>query len=266
VKKVVGTLVLKAFREAYLRRPASLAVCRKAQGILHYCLNDVDALVPPEGTYSRTGQEVHDRQISDLLTKNGSSSFRLADGAVNFILDLLNSEKPRAVIEFGSGISTLWLSMVLERIHGSHGFKLLSIEQDELELKRTIQMLDAYARFSSTRVVQCPLVSGMAGSRPTVFYDLTRIPYDDIRWLGEIEFVLIDGPFGKGPCRYGTVKQIGQYVKPGARFAMDDALREKELFTGYLWSQEGFFIDGIHMVGEGVMTGNFPGPGSRTTV
>jgi hypothetical protein len=39
---------------------------------------------------------------------------------------------------------------------------------------------------------------------------------------------------------------------------MDDALREKELFTGYLWSQEGFAIDGIHMVGEGVMTGNFP--------
>jgi hypothetical protein len=221
-------------------------------------LNDVDALVPSEGTYSRTGQEVHDQQISALLTKHGSSSFRLADGAINFIIDLLNREKPRSVIEFGSGISTLWLSMVLERLHGRGGFRLLSIEQDELELKRTIQLLDAHAMSSSSRVVHCPLVSGMAGLRPTVFYDLTRITTDDIRWLGGIEFALIDGPFGKGPCRYGTAKQLIQYVKPGARFAMDDALREKELFTGYLWSQEGFAINGIHMVGEGVMTGNFP--------
>jgi hypothetical protein len=226
---------------------------------LHRCLNDIDALVPPEGTYSRTGQEVHDKQIADLLIKHGSSSFRLADGAVNLIIGLLNSEKPRSVIEFGSGISTLWLSIVLERLHGPHGFKLLSIEQDEVELKRTVQLLDSYGMSSASRVVHCPLVSGMAGPRPTVFYDLTRIPHEDIRWLGEIEFVLIDGPFGKGPCRYGTVKQIGQHVKPGARFAMDDALREKELFTGYMWSQEGFIIDGIHMVGEGVMTGTFPG-------
>jgi hypothetical protein len=77
-------------------------------------------------------------------------------------------------------------------------------------------------------------------------------------WLGKAEFVLIDGPFSEGPCRYGTLPQMRAQLVSGVRFAMDDAFREKELLVGHLWAQEGIVINGVLTLGQGVMVGVVP--------
>jgi hypothetical protein len=82
--------------------------------------------------------------------------------------------------------------------------------------------------------------------------------HEHFLWLGKCDFVLIDGPYADGPSRYGTLPHVRDYLMPGARFCLDDALRPKEMLTGHLWAQEGIRVDGILTVGEGLLIGKIP--------
>jgi len=128
--------------------------------------------------------------------------------------------------------------------------------QDPREAERTrdgLRRLDATS--FSCRVVCAPLIPAVVDGRATFFYDV-RLCREHFAWLGKAEFVFIDGPFSEGPCRYGTLSRVREHLVPGARFVMDDALREKELAAGALWAREGIVVDGVLTLGEGIMVGS----------
>jgi hypothetical protein len=177
---------------------------------------------------------------------------------IDWLVDVLDQKRPRVVLEFGSGVSTAVLCVILQRLHGVDGFKVLSVEQDANEVRRTQDRLKGLQGRSSCRIVHVPLIPAVVANQPTLVYDIDKMSHEHFAWLGKAEFVLIDGPFSEGPCRYATISKVHAYLAPGAYFVLDDALREKELIAGALWAQEGIVIEGVFTVGEGVMSGIVP--------
>jgi hypothetical protein len=220
-------------------------------------LKNPNCLVPSEVQCLRTGKTINDSQVAKIVSGVESTPWRLADDTINWLVNYLYHERPAVVLEFGSGLSTVWLCEVLGRIHGPNGFRMLSVEQDTEELERTTRRLNGLGEFHACRVIHAPLMEARIADRPTFFYDLGGSS-SDFAWLGKAEFVLVDGPFAPGPCREGTLSQACTYLRPGARFMMDDALREKELFTGVMWVKKGISVEGVLTLGEGIMIGSVP--------
>jgi hypothetical protein len=248
---------IEKFRSRHTSHPASLKACMRLQKYAANVLKNPNCLTRPESSYFRTGETIHDSQVAEVLRREEATPWRLADDTINWLIDFLRHKQPRVVLEFGSGLSTACLCIALTRIHGSNGFRLLSVEQDTGELERTMGRMRELDGFYSCRVIHAPLVRTQVAERPTFIYDLEK-SRDDLAWLGKAEFILIDGPYAPGPCREGTLSQVRPHVQPGASFMMDDALREKELLTGALWAQSGISVEGILTLGEGVMIGTVP--------
>jgi hypothetical protein len=248
---------IEKFRARHISQPASLKACLQLQKHAAKILKNPNCLLRPDSPCFRTGKTINDSQVAEVLRSEESTPWRLTDDTINWLIDFLNWKRPQVVLEFGSGISTACLCLVLTRIHGSDGFRLLSVEQDAGELERTLGRMSKLEGFHSCRVIHAPLVQTLVAERYTFTYDL-GMKSDDWAWLGKAEFILIDGPFAPGPCREGTLSQVRSHVKPGARFMMDDALRGKELLTGALWAQSGISVEGILTLGEGIMIGSVP--------
>jgi len=146
---------------------------------------------------------------------------------------------------------------VLFRIH-NNAFRLLSIEQQPGEITKYSNIINQLDCSSCCRIVYAPLIATNVGGRTTKTYDLASVSSEHFRWLGKSDFVLIDGPYAEGPCRYGTLAQCRSFLQSGAVFVLDDALREKELFAALNWVKEGIFVEGIYTLGAGIMIGHVP--------
>lgn len=246
------------FRAMHRTRPASLRTCRRIQAHAEKRLGNPSAMThswrSPRGGILFN----QDADLSRMLQSVPLDGFSLHFEALEWLAKFLEAARPRVVLEFGSGYSTLLQCAVLERIHGPVGFRLLSFEQDVRFLEKTAELMKARPGRTSCRLAHAPLVPGAVAGRATSFYNLAGEAQEHLRWLGKAEFVFIDGPFAKGPCRYATLPAVRGFLAPGASFAMDDGLRGKELLVGSLWEEEGVQVEGVLTMGRGIVVGSVP--------
>jgi hypothetical protein len=196
-----------------------------------------------------------DPELVNLFQGFKGDGFSLRPESLEWLARFLKERKPRAVLEFGSGSSTLVQCAVLQQLHGPRGFRLLSFEQDGAYLRETEKRLQALPGSVSCRVIHVPLVPATVEGMATFFYDFSAGVNEYLEWLGKADFVFIDGPFADGPCRYGTLPAVRDHLAPSADFALDDGLRHKELAVGSLWERDGIRIYGVLTIGRGIMVG-----------
>jgi len=241
------------FHARYRDRPCpldkGLDLQRKARNALHIA----NPLRP--ASEIRKGRDLHDSELADRLRDEDFGGWSPRIEAVDWLVERLADERPRRVLEFGSGRTTVCLCVILTRLHGPDGFRLLSLDQDLDNVERARSRLVGLPGLASCRIVHVPIIPAVVDGQRTSAYDLETIDAQHLDWLGQAEFVFIDGPYAEGPCRYGTLPKMRPHVKPGARFVLDDALRDKELLTGALWAQEGVRVEGILTLGNGLMVG-----------
>ena len=71
-----------------------------------------------------------------------------------------------------------------------------------------------------------------------------------------LDWVLIDGPAGPEGCRDTTLPGVISLCRDGARWFLDDALRDGELKILRDWSRlRGVYLEGIYPIGKGLATG-----------
>ncbi len=249
-------LEVEAFRQRYRRKPAPLDLChelrRRALTVWP------DPLLPSPSRLFTNGSDLKDPELAGILQGVELGKWTIASDTIAWLGGFLERERPKRVLEFGSGISTVCLCVMLQRVHGDEGFRLLSIEQSAIETDRTRRMLAALAGGRSCRVVHVPLKPAVVAGAATSFYDLNGSCDAHFAWLGKTDFVFIDGPAAEGPSRYGTLTGLPPALISGARFAMDDGLREEELIAGRLWAREGIAVDGVLTNGRGILVGRVP--------
>jgi hypothetical protein len=147
-------------------------------------------------------------------------------------------------------------------VHGSTRRTLvISVEQDSRSCDETFATAASLGLAEYVSVVHAPLERQMLGERETICYRLTGELQSLFTQLLP-DFVFIDGP---GPTtdplsRFGTLPLCRQFVAPGSPFYLDDALRDRELEVGRLWSAiPGISVEGIYFVGHGLLTGRIGG-------
>ena len=210
----------------------------------------------------RTGRSLQNEFLSRRLAESVFGHWTAPAQTLNLIERKVRKLRPTLVLEFGSGISTSCIAHFMRELHGSASRTLvISIEEDAQSCEKSLSTAASLGVAEHVSIVHAPLEKQMIEGRETICYRLSR----ELRTLlaeSPPDFLFIDGP---GPttdplARFGTILLCRQFLAPGSPFYLDDALRDRELEVGQLWStMSGISIEGIVFVGHGLLTGRIEG-------
>lgn len=144
--------------------------------------------------------------------------------------------KPAAVIELGSGASTLILGQILRK--NGRG-RLLSVDHDPMWADQTRRYVDLLGLGDVVTVVDAPLKSVTLGNQSYDWYD---IPTHSLDALGAIDLLLVDGPpqMRDNPthARYPAFPLLRERLSANAVIFVDDASRATESRMVETWTSE----------------------------
>jgi predicted O-methyltransferase YrrM len=157
----------------------------------------------------------------DALPNLGS--WKADIGLLELLVDLIFARKPRLVVEFGAGASTLVIARALKKAGGG---RLISFDQHRDFVDSTRIRLAEMGLAADLRAV--PLRPSPDGW-PGLWYDHGRLPRD-------IDLMLIDGPpWTIHPLTRGAASSLFDAVAPGGTIMLDDAARPGERVVARRW-------------------------------
>ncbi|SDW99990.1 class I SAM-dependent methyltransferase [Thiocapsa roseopersicina] len=134
---------------------------------------------------------------------------------VSCIIDAIEATPPKAVLEIGSGSSTILLAALAAK----HGFSIVSLENFKGSYERVKSLLAAIPRGSDVRLESVGFVRRRYPDQKRYWwYDVDLGRYDT-----DFDFVLIDGPSSTLVGRNGGLPEIAPYLSPNNRIYVDDA-------------------------------------------
>lgn len=157
----------------------------------------------------------------DALPNLGS--WKADTGLLKLVADHILAAKPKTVVEFGTGASTLIVARSLQLVGGG---RFLSFEQHPEFVEATRSWLGDHSLEADLRAVPlCPAVNGWPG----LWYDHGELPET-------IDFLLIDGPpWTIHPFTRGSAEMVFDRITPGGTIMLDDAARPGERILARRW-------------------------------
>jgi predicted O-methyltransferase YrrM len=150
-------------------------------------------------------------------------SWKADTGLLKLLVDHILEHKPKLVVEFGTGASTLILARALQKAGGGN---LISFDQHADFVDSTRQWLADYGLQADVRAV--PLRPSPDGW-PGLWYDHGPMPKN-------IDLMLVDGPpWAVHPFTRGAAAVLFDNIAPGGTIMLDDAARPGERFVARRW-------------------------------
>jgi predicted O-methyltransferase YrrM len=172
-------------------------------------------------------------------------SWKADIGLLGLVADHILSARPRIVVEFGAGASTLIAARALQLAGGG---ELLSFDQHQDFVDATRSWLAEFGLSADLRAA--PLAPAPAGW-PGLWYDHGRLP-------ARIDLLLIDGPpWTINPFTRGAAATLFDRVAPGGMVMLDDAARPGERMVARRWRRQwpGFDYELIKNGSKGTLVG-----------
>lgn len=218
-----------------------------------------DPLVPRNITGDFRGALRHP-ELRNLLRDEKLGTWSLCVQSVNFLEQEIHKYRPRTILEFGSGISTLCLARFMQDIHGStNEIRVCSVEQNPTVVESTTQRLAQAGLDRQVRMVTAPLVQKRVMGRELSSYAISD---PDLREIARLrpDFILVDGPAAEAGARFGTLPLVKEAIAADARVYLDDAFRDGELDVAKAWLRLlGLEIEGVLPTKKGLMVGRVKG-------
>lgn len=151
----------------------------------------------------------------------------LASDTMRFIGMLMQEYNPKTVLEFGSGVSTLFLSSILDRLGAG---KLYSIEHSKRYYLETLSRLEG---IHNAKCILSPVTPYRFKLKSFLSYGtsyLKKLP-KDLR----LDLVIIDGPPGFRFGREAPLYQIAPFLTDRSLILLDDANRPPEQEAIFWW-------------------------------
>jgi predicted O-methyltransferase YrrM len=222
-----------------------VAVCAVAGGLVHNAKHAITQMVDNRTHTLRNRVERLQRDLGDVhglvrllpYTKDlplpiGGGWALTGDSAAILVREAL-LRKPRALLELGSGVSTLLLGQLLRNLGEGH---LLSIDHDRAWAERTRKNVEFLGLGEHITVVDAPLKRIEVQGHAFDWYD---IPPDQLDRLGPIELLLVDGPPPAAHqavgARYPALPLLADRLAPTALIFVDDASRPAETAMVERW-------------------------------
>lgn len=216
-----------------------------------------DPLVPRNLSGDLRGALRHP-ELRDLLRDERLGSWSLCAQSVNFLEQEIQKYRPRTILEFGSGISTICLARFMKDLHGdSGGVHVCSVEQNLPVVESTTRRLAEVKLDRRVRVIAAPLVQRRVMDREVSCYAISDADLAEIASLRP-DFILVDGPAAESGARFGTLPLVRDAIAPDARVYLDDAFRDGELDVAKAWLKLfGMEIEGVLPTKKGLLVGRF---------
>ena len=175
-------------------------------------------------------REVVCRRFPECSMVTTSWSIRFVH--LHLLLEHLDQVKPKLVVEFGSGISTLLVAAWM-REQGQG--RLVSVDHDAAWAGITKSNLERRDLLPYVDLVVAPLRAGAEGELP--WYGVT----DELAALTGIEMAIVDGPpagdRGKEESRFAALPFLTPRMTPTATVFLDDAARPGEQRVLKRWAK-----------------------------
>ncbi len=192
-----------------------------------------------------------DRRIAKL-TRSIDLGERATDAeTIDRLVELVRSERPAAVVEFGSSTSTVVLAAQLAKLHGG-GLRVVCLEQDRNWIDRT---RDALAQHGLERMVAfAHLALGECSGGTPPCYVLTEEAAELLRRHSP-ELVIVGGPtLDSDASRLGVVDLVAPFLRRDVTLLLDDALHDAGLLVGQAWERrDEIVIHGIRPTARGLL-------------
>ena len=184
------------------------------------------ALVDPPGSY----QELCDR-LGFAAGIPYVDDWSAAADFLQLITDAVLVHQPAAIVECGSGLSTLMLARVCQIARCGHVY---SLENSEPHAMASRESLDHYALADYATVIYAPLTSYRVHGGDYQWYETDKLPDHEVGML------VIDGPPGRlqKHSRYPALPLLYDRLSSGGTVYMDDASRPDEREIVSLWQNK----------------------------
>ena len=197
------------------------------------------------------GARPSDPGIAELVEGLTLGGWAVDGPTIDRVVQLIRDRRPGAVLEFGSGTSTVVLAHLLAGLPGAER-RLVTIEADPYWLHRTSEALDVRGLASTAALVHAPVAENGTVAPPCY-----AMPPAALDLLGRLEpdVVLVDGPApASGASRVGVLDIVKPHLGPGAVLLLDDALRDAELCVAETWAARAdLAVDGIRLTPKGLL-------------
>jgi predicted O-methyltransferase YrrM len=178
--------------------------------------------------------------IKGLVPPFPHQGFSITGEEAAFLFHLIRRQRPKLLMELGSGSSTVLFAAAL-RANG--GGRIISVEHDGEHVERTRTMLKHADLLDRVELVHAPLADIALNGRTFQWYDLDA----KLATLSEkIDFLFVDGPPGKVQTlsRFPALPMLASHLSPRALVVVDDGAREDEIEMVKRWRElEGFSFE-----------------------
>jgi hypothetical protein len=194
-------------------------------------------------------------RVRSILAEGEENPYTAGPEALNFLDGRVRQLRPHAILEFGSGASTVVLAACMAEIHGDDTPRVFSLDEDEGYLEETRQMLDRARLGNCARLAHREVHEQVIWGQSTACYDIDdKFLRSFLKTVPDVLFV--DGPSGGGTVRFGTLPLVLGHTAVPCTFFLDDALREDEIHIASLWRKlGGVEFAAVHVVGHGLLEG-----------
>lgn len=153
-------------------------------------------------------------------------SWKADAGLLSLLVDHIFEHRPKLVVEFGAGATSLVIARALQKAGGG---RLISFEQHADFVDRTRAWLGEYGLEADMRAV--PL-GPSPGGWPGLWYQQGELP-------NGIDLMVIDGPpWSIHPFTRGAAETLFHLIAPGGTVMLDDAARPGERVVARRWRKK----------------------------
>ena len=147
----------------------------------------------------------------------------------NLILQTIISEKPQKIVEIGSGISSVLIGYVLEKIGKG---KLITLDHEKRFQEKTLNDLKNHNLSSYVQVEFAPLVEYNIQGQKWLWYDIKGI-----NGLQEIDILIVDGPPAQTQnyARFPAFPLLKEKLSSKYLLLTDDGNRDEEKHVIEKW-------------------------------
>lgn len=167
------------------------------------------------------------------------TNFSMDDTGLMFILEEIKNKTCKNILEFGSGLSTIYLAEFIRKT--SMDAKIISIESDAYWLDRVKGHAKHHNLNQYINFIYAPVFPDIRLGGCNKWYD-TQILEQSISKTIKFDLVIVDGPIAYYPdielSRYGAVPFAIARISDTSTIILDDCNRKGEQDVIELWKKE----------------------------
>lgn len=173
------------------------------------------------------------------------NGWAVEEAFVRLLVYKVLTNRPKKIVELGSGLSTLITVKTLAIL--DYDFSFFSFDSDESFLEETKNLLVAENLADDSRInLICSKLKDIdVNGGKYSWYNPENFNFD----FDQINLLIVDGPVGAlcKNARYPAIPILKKYLKTGSVVLLDDAKRDDEKEIMELWKKENSEISSVHL-------------------